>query len=292
MKKIFLITLLFCAGVVSSFAQEGNEAEGSEVAKKTYDFLPVQGDFGISVDASPFLKYLGNMFNDTQNNPAPWFGNDNKFDFTIRGIYFLEDNRSVRATLNLNIGNEIYKGTVQNDYYVLTQPDYNGQTVIDVNKHSFTEVDLGVGYGYHRGYGRLQASYGPQIGFHYSSGCDYYTYANEINEANQLPSTNNFGGNLAGNERLLEQTSGKMFGFSVGAFAGVEYFFTSRMSIRGEIGLSFQMNNRWQGEATAEKWDAAQGKVVENSTRSLNGYTGGITLRTITNNGLFLNFYF
>jgi len=286
MKKIFLITILFCAGVVNAFAQEGNEA----ASKSTSDYLPVEGDFGISIDASPFLYYIGNMFNDTQNNPAPYFGNGN-YDLTIRGIYFLEDTRSIRAALSLNIGNEIFKGTVPNDY-ALIQPGYNGQTVIDVEKYAFTNVDLKVGYGFHRGYGRLQASYGPQIGINYASGSTSYTYANSIQETNQIPSTYNFGGNIVGGGRKLEENYGKMFGFSVGAFAGVEYFFAPRMSVSGEIGLGLNMENRWQGETTIEKWDTSQGKVVENSTRSLNGYTGGINLSTLTNGGLFLNFYF
>ena len=286
MKKIFLITLLFCAGVISAFAQE----ENNEASATKTELLPVKGDFGISIDAAPLFEFLGNMFNGTQNNPAPYFGNGN-YDLTIRGIYFLEDNRDVRATLSLNLGNEIFKGTVQDDY-AFVQPGYNGQTVIDVEKYSFTDVDLTVGYGFHRGYGRLQASYGPKIGINYGYGKTSYTYANSIENANQSPSTYNFGGNVTSGGRKLEEKYGTTFGFSVGAFAGVEFFIAPRLSLGGEIGLGLNMFNRWQGETTTEKWDAAQGSVVENSTRSLNGYTGGLNLQTLTNGGIFVNFYF
>ena len=293
MKKIFLTTILLCAGVVGAFAQTVEIVEVENrvpLSKNGHEILPKQGDFGISVDAAPFLYYIGNMFNDTQNNPAPYFGNGN-YDLTIRGMYFLQNNRSIRAALSLDIGNEIFKGTVSDDY-ALIQPGYNGQTVIDVEKYSFTNVDLKVGYGFHRGYRRLQASYGPQIGINYGSGKTAYTYANSIQETNQIPSSYNFGGNIIGGGRKLEQKYGNIFGVSVGAFVGVEYFIAPRLSISGEIGLGLNMENRWQGETTIEKWDTSQGKVVENSTRSLNGLTGGINLSTITNGGLFLNFYF
>ena len=289
MKKIFLITLLFCAGVISAFAQEEENNEAS-VAKSS-EILPVQGDFGISIDAAPLFKFLGNMFNGTQNNPAPWFGNGDKTDLTIRGIYFLQDNRDIRATLSLDLGNEIYKGTVRDDY-AFAQPGYNGQSVIDVKKNSFYNVDLTVGYGFHRGYGRLQASYGPKVGINYGCGKTSYTYANSMENANQNPSTYNFGGNVITGERKLEEKNGMTVGFSAGGFAGVEFFIAPRLSLGGEIGLGFNLFNRWQGETTAEKWDSAQGKAVENSTRSLNGNTGGINLKTLTNGGIFVNFYF
>ena len=284
MKKIFLITLLFCAGIVGAFAQEESAANA--------ELLPVQGDFGISVDAAPFFKYIGNMFNGSQDNPAPYFGNKNNYELTIRGVYFLQDDASIRAALSLNIGNEIFKGTVADDY-ALTQPGYNGQTVIDVKESDFANVDLKVGYGFHRGYGRLQASYGPQIGINFSGTRASYTYANSIQEANQTPSTYNFVGNIVGfGERKLEEKSGNTFGASVGAFAGVEYFIAPKLSIGGEIGLGVNVFNTWQGETTTEKWDTSQGNAVENSTRSLYGKTGGVALRTITNGGIFLSFYF
>ena len=281
MKKIFLITLLFCAGIVSAFAQEEkNEASASS------ELLPVKGDFGISVDATPFFKFIGNMFNGTINQGAPTFGND----FGIRGIYFLEDNRDIRASLHLNIGNKIFKQTVQDDYAVKVLQSNEGQSVIDVQKNSFTNVALGVGYGFHRGYGRLQASYGPQVGIFFESGKTSYTYANAIDAANQTPTTG-FGG-IGTNGRTLKIKDGNEFGFSVGAFVGVEFFVAPRLSIGGNVSLDLNLSNRWQGETTKESWDAGQNQVVEKSTRSLNGHTGGINFGTTPKGDISVNFYF
>jgi hypothetical protein len=287
MKKIFLITSLFCAGIIGAFAQEEKERLSISEVSQAHKYLPVKGDFGISIDAAPFFEFIGNMFNGTDRQGAPSFGND----FGIKAIYFLEDNRSVRAALHLSIGNDIFKGTVQDDHAFI-QPGFNGQTVIDVEKRSFTDVALFVGYSYHRGYGRLQAFYGPEVGIGCVRKKTSYTYANSITEANQDPSTFDFGENLLYDGRLLEQKYGNELGFYLGGFIGVEYFIAPKLSIGGEVRLGLDMFNRWQGTTTTEKWDSAQGEVVENSARSLNGWTGGINLGTMTKGAIFVNFYF
>ncbi len=282
MKKIFLTTIILCAGVVGAFAQEATESN-VPLTKNGYKILPEKGDFAIGIDAAPFFEYFGNMFNGTQANGSPTFG-----DFTLSGQYFLEDNRSVRATLRLNFGSDIMKETVQDDF-AASQPGYNGQNVVDVWKFKDNEIDLALGYVFHRGYRRLQGYYGGEVNFSFASNKQVYTWANPMTASNQAP-TSGFGVNPA--DRPTSIKDGNVFAFGIGAFAGVEYFFAPKMSVGGEFNLSLNMFNRWQGETTTETFDTSEGVVKENTTRNLDGYTGRVYLETLPSAKLMLNFYF
>ena len=290
MKKIFLTTILLCAGIVGAFAQTVEIIEVEKrgpLSKNGHELLPKQGDFGLSISVNPFFEFLGGIFSQTDAK-APNFES-----FGISGQYFLQDNRSVRATLNLNFGSNVTKGTVGDDFAAQQDGFQGTQTVVDVKKYNTNSIDLAAGYVFHRGYHRLQAFYGGEVGIGFASSKEKFLYANEMTEINQSPTTSNFNGgsaNLA--ERTLEQKFGNTFSFNVGGFVGVEYFIAPKMSIGGEFGLGFKASNTWQGETTKEKWNAAQNEVVENTTRSLNGNTGDIRFSTVTKGQLMLTLYF
>ena len=82
MKKS-LTLLALALGISTSFAQELK-------SKKEEMMLPEAGDWGLAIDADPFLRYAGNFFGKTTTNAAPtfnFFTNDN----TITGRYFTEE---------------------------------------------------------------------------------------------------------------------------------------------------------------------------------------------------------
>jgi hypothetical protein len=293
MKKIFLTTILLCAGVVGTFAQEIEIIEIEKVVpvtKNGHELLPKQGDFGLSIEATPFLQYLGNMFSQSGNPYVPTFGN-----WGISGQYFLEDDRSIRGTLSFDFGSDITKATVQDDY-AASQPGYqglgeSGQTVIDVEKYNTNFIELRADYLFHRGYHRLQAYYGGGIGVDFSSDKIKYDYANPITESNPIPSIG-VGYYDGHNARPTEMKTGNTFGLSVNGVVGVEYFFAPKMSIGGEFNLGLRFSNRWQGEQTTERWDYTAGAVKEYSERFLDGNTGEIRFNTVTDGRLYINFYF
>lgn len=287
--------MLLSAGVMGVFAQTTETAVASSEApltKSGYKILPEKGDFAIGIDATPILVNLFNVVF-PGGGVDPTFGND---EYTIYGQYFLENNRSVRASLGIGVINNTYKGTVQDDF-AFNQPGYNGQTAIDVLKENETEVNLNVGYVFHRGYRRLQGFYGPQVGVSYETGKGTYTYANPITAGNTDPSAA-FAPPLPpaapADSRVTEVKQGNTFGFNVGGFAGVEYFIAPKLSIGGEVGVAFEMSNTTQNETTYEYWDGAQGSVQTNTVRSFNAAapSGNISFKTIGNGNIFLSFYF
>ena len=292
MKKIFLTTILLYAGIVGAFAQTIEIIEVEKrgpLSKNGHEILPKQGDFGLSISVNPFLEYLGGIFSDADAK-APEFFND----LGLSGQYFLTDNTSIRATLNLNFGSNVSKGTVRNDFAFQQDGEYNGQTVIDVRKRNTNNVDLAAGYVFHRGYHRLQAFYGGEVGIGFGSSKYKYLYANEMTEINPAPTTSSDfnGGSFNPDVRTLEQKDGTTLSFKVGGFVGVEYFIAPKMSIGGEFGLGLKLSNRWQGETTTEEWNVPQNQIVEKTVRSLNGRTGEIRFSTVTKGQLMLTLYF
>jgi hypothetical protein len=299
MKKIFLTTIILCAAVFAAFAQDEYEERKSKdqvpLTKNGYKILPEKGDYGISIGATQFINFFGQML--SSGATAPRFGDG----VALSGHYFLEKNISIRATLSLGLGKDIYKGTIQDDF-AASQPGYNGHTVIDVMETKNTNVDIEAAFLFHRGYRRLQGYYGGQINFDFNNSKDVYTWANPMTIDNQAPTsvTNfsdvaNFGSAvMAGalGNRTLEVKSGNKFGIGIGVLAGVEYFFAPKMSLGGEFGLGLNISNRWQGEATTESFDTVENVVRVDSERVLNGNTGGINLETYANGRLMLNFYF
>lgn len=293
MKKIILLSIALWAGL-GLWAQNTTPTEevvqNVPLTQRGFKILPEAGDYALGIDAAPFFRYVGNAFNGTSNNQQPWFGWDY---LTFRGKYFTKANRAYRATLSLNIGNKVEKGTVRDDY-AFSQPDYNGQTVIDVKEQSNTNIDLRFGYEYRRGYRRLQGIYGYEAGINFGKVKNTYTYANAITEQNKVPSSYTFfpDNNVVGNMRTLENNFGATFGVYAGGFVGIEYFLASKISIGGEMALGFNAFNKWQDETTTEAWSDGEQKVVQNTTRTLNGQTGDLRLQTLTDGKIFIMFHF
>ncbi len=298
MKRFFITTIMLCVSLVI-FAQTTPTTEVVQsvpLTQKGFKILPEKGDFALGIDASPFLKFVGNMFNGTLDQNSPSFDGARSpllDKITIYGKYFLENDRAVRARLTVNSGYDVHKGTVIDDY-AATQPGYNGQTGIDVWKASSTGVALSAGYEFRRGYRRLQGFYGGEFGLAFSSGGkDAYTYANAITSANQTPTTSDFnGGSIAAVARTTEVNYGNSFGLMLNGFVGVEYFVASKLSIGGELGLSFNGWNRWQDETTYEYWSTTEGQRKENTVRSLDGTTGGFHFQTLPTGSIFVMFHF
>ncbi len=273
MKKIIIsLGLCLCVGF-TTMAQDlvVVEETGSNPAlvnKRGISLLPEAGDFAIGVDATPFLKYLGNFFNQAGANEAPLF---NGVDNTIYGKYFLENDRAIRAKLTLNIGGDTYKGVVPDDQRIGTNPLNPDATVIDVMKANATAVELRVGYEFRRGHGRVQGFYGGEVGFGYGSGKQKYEYANPITAANQKPNTWDFApvdpDYSPNGYRTTEVKFGRTIAATVAGFVGVEYFFAPQISIGGEFNLGFTYASRGQDEWTNEYWNSSIDGVQTQTTR-------------------------
>lgn len=259
-KKVLLIAALFTAGL--SFAQDGL------TSKKGVPILPEAGDYAIGFDASNVINYAGNLLN--AGNNAGQVGNLNLMNAnTIYGKMFVDANMAYRGMVRLGFGSVTDKTTV-NDVTSTT-----GGTVEDEEKMSNFNITIGGGIEYRRGKGRLQGVYGPMAMINLGTSKTENTYGNALTATN--PGT-----------RTTEDKNGSTFGFALGGFGGVEYFFAPKMSLGAEIGWTIALNSTGTGETTTETWNgtAVESTTVENAGGSSFGFD------TRPNANISLNFHF
>jgi hypothetical protein len=279
MKKILLAATALLVGM-NMLAQE--EA-GSAVltGKNGTPILPQAGDFAIGVEATPYLNYLGNMFNDTQNNSLD-LGST-----TLHGRYFLDSNTALRLSLKIDNSQDSYNYYVQDDAATMQNPLSNKQ-VTDVLKMNSNGFELVAGIQKFRGYGRLRGFYGAAVSFGRNNSVSEYIYGNPITSFNQAPTTT--WGNSA--VRTLITNDGSYNAVGAGVLAGVEYYFAPKICIGGELGLGY--NYSWGGQSNSkrERWNGSS--VVEETILNSPGNTSSQlgTYRPITYGNLYLMFHF
>jgi hypothetical protein len=276
MRKIIL-SLSLCLSVAAAVAQE---------QPATNSYLPKAGDYALGVDATPFLRYVGGFFSNT-GATAPTFGLQNQ---GIYGKYFLEDNRAIRAKLNLNIYTTSNKASVANDEARSTTPD---ATAIDVRKTGFTAVNLAVGYEFRRGRGRVQGFWGGELALGLGRTSTTYDFGNPMTAANPTPTTDaSFFGSTNPASRILESKGGLAFTGGLRGFVGVEYFIASCVSLGGEFTLGLDASVRGQSEVTSQ--EVVSGEVRESTRRqrSVGEPASKFGLETVTGGNIFLLFYF
>ncbi len=248
MKKAIFI-LAFAATTITASAQQ-------MMSKKGMPIKPVSGDYGLLIDADPFLNYAGNFFGKTNDNNSPNFSDygTTGVPFTLSGRYFLADDRAVRGILSLG-----FSSLTEND------PNFTDPTKFDETKTSSSVIGIGAAYEFRRGAGRLVASYGPQIGIF-------------VDGSNGKIETTDA---LDANFNTLEE-GGSTTSFGVGGFLGLEYFFAPKMSVGGLFGINAGLSST--SERTSKVGTAAETVVQGESSGFFFGNTNSSTIS--------LNFYF
>lgn len=312
-KSIALVALAF--GVTSAFAQDLTSKKGEPI-------LPEAGDWGLAIDATPFLNYAGNMFGKTANNVAPtwnFFTNAQ----TITGRYFKDASTVYRGSLRIGFGGntvremEADRTTPSNT--VITFPSADAMKE-DSWKHSTTTIGLAGGIEMRKGKTRLQGYYGGEAGIYFSNSKDKFTYGNAlsapatgntnpvlVNAADAFVGANNVSAatpiqGLIGDARVTERKNGSTVSFGVRGFIGAEYFVLPKMSIGGEFGWGLGLST--QGK-TSTTWESigqsnAAGSNQTTGTTTIEGAKqGGFALDTDGNNSVWgptgslrLNLYF
>mgnify|MGYP001552821351 CR=1 FL=1 len=313
-KSIALVALAF--GVTGAFAQD-------LTSKKGEPFLPEAGDYGISVDATPFLNYAGNFFGKSANNTAPtWnFLNGNN---TIVGKYFKDANTAYRVGLRLGFGSTTTKSMVDNrgdDPATGSYPD--AQTMVENKwKAGKTNVGITVGLEKRRGKTRLQGIYGADLGIWVGSSKDKFTYGNAlvvnstsgtapnvgVSGADAFSGANNVvanpgivGMDAGTSARITTRKNGMTLSVGVRAFIGAEYFVAPKVSIGGEFGWGLGYTMTGASKTTYESTGVSTG-ATQNSigTTEIKGdKSSSFGLDTDNKNGVFgpsaalrLNFHF
>jgi hypothetical protein len=238
-KNYFLLACIFIT--TSIFAQEELSS------KKGEPFLPEKGDWCISIDASPFLKYAGNFIGSNGLNASPTFdflsGNQ-----TILLKYFVDPSKAYRVGLRLGLG------SISSTSKVSTIPFESPTTYVDnVSKVSNSNIGLTAGMEWRKGKTRLQGFYGAEAGLAFGSSIRTYTYGNELKVSNPV-------------SRIIENKSGATFGLGLRGFIGAEYFIIPKISIGGEFGWGLGLSTTGEGENTTEYWNSSAVKTTVTPT--------------------------
>lgn len=264
-KSIALVAMAF--GVTSAFAQD-------LTSKKGEPFLPEAGEYAISIDANPFLNYVGNFFGKTNNNTAPTFNFLNN-NFVITGKKFKDATNAYRASVRLGFDNTSTK-TQTADRSVATAATYPDMPTMVENKHSKSNTNIGISVGIEkrRGKTRLQGVYGAEAGIFYGSTKDKYTYGNELNPTGTPAVVVTAADGMNGNVNLVNDTygnsarvtvrkGGASFSIGVRGFVGAEYFVAPKISIGGEFGWGIGFGMTGKSKTTTESIGGATPAVGE-----------------------------
>jgi hypothetical protein len=259
MKKTITILAASIIGV-SAFAQD-------LTSKKGEPFLPEAKDMAISVEATPFLEYLGNFFGKTAFNQAPQYNylNDRQA-ITIK--YFLDAKSAVRASIRVGIRNQ-----VNNVIFPITTVSGANQVRTEyTDKRTITgnDVIIGVGYEARRGKTRLQGYYGGDFYVGTGRSKTKYDYALALN-SNSVPAVlqhvNRFD---AADSGVIDKTGGREFTIGLRGFIGAEYFIIPKLSIGGEFGWGLARTTQAKGIQNTET-------LVTNNIFKQTTNTGGNT---------------
>jgi hypothetical protein len=269
------------------------------MSKKGEMYLPQAGDWAISMDATPWISYLGNLIHGPSNSATTSFLSSNQ---TIVGKYFVDDHTAYRFLLRIGINS-----TSQNEEIPSSDTGSAFPVPQAEDKRTISSHYVGVGFGIEkrRGKTRLQGYYGVEAMIFISGSDTSFTYGNGYNlNSDPTPtfynwnanngSTNTFGLNAP---RTTDDAPGTTFGISILGYIGIEYFIAPKISIGGEYtwGLSFQTTG--QGTLVREEINQSTNvdqsdtyKASGNSIFSLdNGWNQAFGAGT---GSLYINFHF
>lgn len=222
-------------------------------------YTPVEGDWAIGIDATPFLNYFGNFIGGNDGNTAPTW-NFLTTGQTITGKYFASDDMAYRGALRLGFGSTSGAAMIGQDG--AAAPTYpNLPTMVEDSwKMGMTNIGLSGGLEMRKGEGRLVGFYGGELGLAVSSTKESYTYGNPMTITGA--STTDFGTNLTtdtyGNgARITEEKSGSTIGFGLRGFIGAEYFVLPKLSVGGEFGWGLIFASTGASSTTLESTDGA-----------------------------------
>jgi len=290
MKKYLLIPLFFLAAI-SVIAQP--------VSKKGEPYLPAEGDWGIAIDAAPFLDYFGNFFTDGQNQaPSAQFANNN---FAIMAKKFKTPQHAYRASVRLNL---------LNDNSRAFSPEFSTEptntTVEDKYTRSFTNVYASLGIEKRKGNTRIQGFYGAEGILGFGTEKHKIDYGNKITQENTNPDRSEYEIDFQNSSEVVsnltdaggfitEYKLGSTFSIGARVFIGAEVFIFPKLSLGFEYGFSAGYFYTGNGSITSEQWTIPVGGNSEQFVTTITDQGGSSTFKIDNDNSggaLFLSFYF
>lgn len=282
MKRIYLLMIAGCISMTINAQDQLKSKNGAVV-------LPEAGDWSLSLNANPFFRYVGNIFNGTNSQNGP-FVQSTIGGNTLLIRKFTSDNEAYRATFRIGINNFSRTNMVSDDTEV-TPPSFPTlpRMVEDQFKSSNTNVTLGIGKEWRKGIRRLQGFYGADAMIMFSSSKREYTYGNKMSDSTIAAAGNTTtpesttwsnGGGVIGTSAAASRPtgfkSGSTFGLGLRGFIGADYFVLPKMSIGFEFGWGLNISSTGTGETSTESTGGSPSKAgtqtMETGKRSAFGF--------------------
>ena len=291
MKKLFVVLFVMATGILSVNAQDAaTTATGPIMSKRGYPILPQGGDWSVSFDAIPVLKFAGNAFSNAGTNTI-----SSAFPYTntITVRKFIDDNTAYRGMVRFDLGTTTTKANVRDDAAFAADPATT-ETVEDKRVSKNSNIQIGAGIEKRKGMSRVQGIYGAMAMIGYgrgsSGGSNKYTYGNALGTTNQSPTTSNFsGGSSNPLSRVTEDKTSAGFSIGVVGFIGAEYFIAPKLSLGAEFQWGPTFSKDGDSESTSEEWDGARGVIKTTTTTTAGGSSFGFNTGVTSIN---LNFFF
>lgn len=291
MMKNFSLALLFSAIAFSAFAQP--------VSKKGEAYLPREGDWAVGIDATPFLRYLGNFFSEA-DNPAP-FADYTNDQMVITAKKFIKDDMAYRAGVRFNIFSDNNRA-FSPEFSV----DPTNTTVEDSYSRTFTNFVFSLGVEKRKGKTRVQGFYGAEAFLGFGTESHNFEYGNDITQENTNPDRTQFELLFQDDPReitnisetgafMTEFNKGVQFSVGTRAFLGAEFFILPKMALGFEYGFALAFTYTGNSEIVEEQWAVPVGGDSEQFVTTITD-EGGSSLFSIDNDitggALFLTLYF
>jgi hypothetical protein len=282
MKNIIILGLLMLFINVKAQEPAATTTATGPVSKSGVAILPAAGDFAIGIDALPYINFMGNIFNNTDDQSL------NPYSTNLYLRYHLSETDAIRVIVSVSDYASISRVYVQDDAARFADP--TSQAFVEDKTTSYvTDLNLNIAYQKSRGYGRLRGIYGAHVNCNIYDYSREYQYGNDFTAANTAPSTHF--GNL--DERDVETKNGTQLTLGLGLLGGIEYYFMPKACIGFEIDLGYGFSYNGQGTRKTEQFLGLN--VVEmdkpNTPSGVN-YRGLSSSRVTNYNGLYVMFHF
>lgn len=287
-RKLIFATLL-AAAICDVAAQNITSEEKDQVmSKKGKPVLPAAKEFGIGLNALPFIDMFGELIKINSSNR---FVNPLSFEAPDGQQLFLKYFKNSGTAYRLRFGLAYHFDT---ESFPVDDDLNQGLVLADKRSENYTIVTTSIGLEKRKGIGRIQGIFGAELSLLYQHGdagnMNYkYTYANAFSSTNQSPSTALF---LDGTPRPLFEKTYASVGIGATGFFGLEYFIAPKISLGGEMGLRFMYLNNTSSKTKTEEWNVTDNAVQERQTTIDQGGAFDVHVKFNSNGVLFLMFYF
>ena len=276
------------------------------------------GDYSLSINANPFLNYIGNLLSRSGTTSAPTF--NSLGTQSLIGSYSASEHTTYRGLFRIGASNNTTTGS--EEQYPQPTNLYPGTPPLVVDRMTNSSISIALGIGIEKKrkiYGRLQGYYGVDAMLGITNQTVNYKYGNSLNgllgasnyDSTVTSNTHNFISNTIIHSsnlttsvfgdvaRITHIGTGVTYSIGMRSFVGLNYMLFSSVTIGGELGWGIGYTHGGETTVKQESIGSVGGnQVIEYQTIKSGGSSrfwmdtdGNNPLWTVGGN-LFLKFTF